>query len=199
MRVAWVSWIVLVGCGFAGPPIEGQVLAADAGFDAARCPATYNADLPGPSRYRLIPDGHPVWIQNDACVADLPGATHLVVLSSAAELTAISALVSAPPIGTAGNAVWIGAVQSLTATQMDEGWLGFDGNPMLAVWGGIEPNDHGDNSEADHEEQFVKIERPHAYLSDAPGTDNLGALCECDGVRIAENAAALLAALRPGS
>jgi hypothetical protein len=196
---AWLPWIAVAGCGFEGPPVVGQVLAADAGFDVARCPASYNADLPGPSRYRLIADGHPAWSQSDACAADLDGATHLVVLSSMAELDAIAALVGAPPIGIAGNAVWIGAVQPLTATRPDEGWLGFDGNPMLAVWGGIEPNEHGDNNEADHEEQFVKIERPHAYLSDAVGTDSLGALCECDGVAIAENAAALIAALRPGS
>src|SRR5215468_9191095 len=128
MRVAWLAWISLMGCGFEGPPLPGQVFTADAGFDVAGCPANYNADLPGPSRYRLIPDGHPVWVQNDACVADMTGATHLVVLSSMAELSAVSALVGAPPVGIAGNAVWVGAVQPLTAMRPDEGWLGFDGN-----------------------------------------------------------------------
>src|ERR1700759_3190475 len=117
MRVTWIFSIA--GCGFAVQSVPGESpTAADAAaFDASRCPATYNANLPGPSRYRLIPEGHPAWDQSDRCAADMVGATHLAVFDSAEEITAALALITTPPMAIAGTAVWIGGVQQRTATQ----------------------------------------------------------------------------------
>jgi hypothetical protein len=194
MRVAWIA--LLAGCGFQGPAFAGETeSAADAGGGLARCPGGYSASLPGPTRYRLIPDGHPAWTQSDACAADLPGATHLVVLNTVAEVSAVAALVSAPPIAIAGNAVWVGGVQAMTAMQPRDAWLGLDGGPLLDAWGGNEPNDRGDG-EADHDEQFVKVERNKPYLTDTAGSENIAALCECDGAPIAASAAAAITAAR---
>jgi hypothetical protein len=197
MRVAWIA--LIAGCGFHGlaPVVEGASV-ADAGFDAATCPTSYDVALPGPARYRLIPDGHPAWIQSDACALDLPGATHLAVLTTSDEIAAVGALVTTPPRPIAGNAVFVGAVQQRTATQPGDGWLWFDGEPVTSGWGGAEPNDRGDG-EADHDEQFVKIEKAKPYLTDTAGSDSNAALCQCDGKPIAASAASAITANRPPS
>ena len=197
MRVAWVA--LIAGCGFPAQlaPNEAPTAALpDAGFDNARCPPSYNADLPGPSRYRLIPQGHPAWDQSDACALDLPGATHLVVLDSQDEIMRVAGLVNAPPAPIAGSAIWIGAVQPRTAISPSDGWIWFDGQPLASGWNTGEPNDGG-NGEADHREQFVKLQAGRSYFTDAAGSDNNGALCECDGKPIAQSAADAITANRP--
>jgi len=199
MRSAWV--FLVAGCGFQSQPAEldgvpGVVDAspgtgpadgpdADATpgpFDYARCPASYtNDDLPGPSRYRLIPDGHRAWEQSDACNGDLSGATHLVILETAAEVSRVAALVDQPRMGIAHSAVWVGGVQRATATQPGAAWLGFDGAPLIDLWDDGEPNDDGHSGEADHREQFAMIEHHNTALEDTDGRIAAGALCECDG------------------
>jgi len=166
----------------------------DSGYDYALCPASYNVQLPGPSRYRLLPAGHPAWEQSDACNADLPGATHLVVLDTIPELLSVSAFVDNPVTITAANAVWIGGVQLRTAVQAGDGWLRFDGAPLTEGWNSGEPND---GTVEDHGEQFVSLERGQRYLADKPGATNSGALCECDGKPIAQNAADAILSNRP--
>ena len=201
-RIAWMAWIA--GCGFQGRESAGQGSGAgeaapvlDAGLDAPICPASYDVALPGPSRYRLIPDGRTAWVQSDACDADLPGATHLVVLDAPGELSSVVALVGAASTVLAGNAIWIGAVQPAGAAQPGAGWLWFDGSAVTGGWGGIEPNDR-DNKE-NQEEQFVRIEKTKLYLQDSSGTSNSSALCECDGKPIATAAAAAITGNRPAS
>jgi hypothetical protein len=197
MRVAWIA--LIAGCGFqAHAPLDEEAAPVpDAGFDAASCPASYGVTLPGSgSRYRLIPDGGPAWMQSDACAADLAGATHLVVLESAAELNGATALVAAPPAPLAGNAIWVGAVQQTTATLPAARWLRLDGSAVTG-WGGIEPNDR--DGRENQEEQFARIEKGKLYLQDSAGTGNNGALCECDGKPIAPAAADAIAANRPAS
>lgn len=176
--------------------MDQEAAIADAGFDAASCPARYDVALPGPSRYRLIADGHPAWTQSEACAADLPGATHLAVLTMSDEIARVGALVTTPPQPIAGNAVWVGAVQQRTAIRPGDDWLWVDGEPLINGWGGVEPNDRGDG-EADHDEQFVKIEKAKPYLTDTAGGDSNGALCQCDGKPIAASAAAAITANRP--
>jgi hypothetical protein len=166
----------------------------DAGFDSARCPASYNAGLPGPSRYRLIAGGQPAWVQSDACAADLPGATHLAVLESQAELDAAAALLDALP--TSGSTIWIGAVQQRTAVLPADSWLWFDGVPLTTGWSAGEPNDGG-SGEADHRDQFVDLQQGRTYFTDSAGSDNNGALCECDGVPIAQAALDAITSNRP--
>lgn len=210
MRVVWLA--VIAGCGFhtpgramdmasgdpepdAPPPIDAAI---DAGFDLAQCPASYSTALPGfsgTSRYRLVVQAHEAWEHSDGCARDLPGATHLVVLDSQAEHTAVAALVAAS-MGIAGDAVWIGAVQLRSATRPADGWLWFDGTPLTTGWTLNEPNDVG-NDESDHEEQFVELEKARPTLNDAFGTAGNGALCECDGKPIAMTAAAAIMSNRP--
>jgi hypothetical protein len=197
MRVAGI--VLIAGCGFQAHAPAGEEAAPvpDAGFDPASCPASYVA-LPGQitSRYRLITAGHPAWTQSDACVADLAGATHLVVLETRNELDSVTALVAAPTTALAGNAIWVGAVQQTTATLPDAGWLWLDGSAVTG-WGGNEPNDR--DQQENQDEQFARIEKTKLYLQDSAGTGSNGALCECDGKPIAPAAAAAITANRPAS
>jgi len=199
MRVAWI--VVIAGCGFETRASTGvgeqSAPIPDAGVAAPSCPDSYGVQLPGSgSRYRLIPEGRPAWTQSDACVADLPGATHLVVLESKAELDGATALVGAQTTALAGNAIWVGAVQQASATQPAMGWLWLDGTAVTG-WGGGEPNDRG--GQENREEQFARIEKGKLYLQDSAGNGNNSALCECDGKPIVAAAATALAAARPGS
>lgn len=207
------TWIVLVaGCGFqsqaavpdanpSGDPGDaGELLdaAPDSGgtavFDHATCPASYNVELPGPTRYRLIVNGHRAWEQSDACNADLPGASHLVIFETVAEAEAVVAFME-PNRGIARDSIWVGAVQRPTATQPDEQWLGFDGQPLIDVWHDNEPNDFF-NNESDHQEQFALIERRRDGMIDISGSTNAGALCECDGKPLSQDVLATIDANR---
>ncbi|HEY0477995.1 MAG TPA: hypothetical protein VGD37_10750 [Kofleriaceae bacterium] len=197
MRVAWVA--LIAGCGFVAQPLQdnGAASAPDgAAFDYASCPPSYTAPVAGPSRYRLIPDGHPAWTQSDDCADDMPGFTHLAVLDSADELGRVSTMVNNPALVLAGTAIWVGIVQQRTATQPDQGWIRFDGAAMTSDWHMGEPNDAG-GGEADHREQFVKLQRGRTYFTDSSGSDSNGALCECDGRPIAQVALDAIGANRP--
>lgn len=211
MRV--IGIVVLAGCGFQsqasaadavgpGQPIDAQVVPdavpevdAVASFDYARCPGSYTAALPGPTRYRVLIDGHRAWEQSDACNADLPGATHLVILETAAELHAVEDFLETASAGIARNSLWIGGVQRSTATRPDDAWLGFDGAPLPALWANNEPQDGG-GTENDHREQFAMLEGKHDGLSDLDGNTNSGALCECDGKPLAAEVIGLIEANR---
>jgi len=203
MRVAWL--LVVVGCGFHSQATVGEDAGAiadaattapgDGSSDAAtpidltQCPATYATLLTGQtSRYRLITDGHRAWEQSDACAGDLPGHTHLVVLETKGELTAVSALIDNSHLGISSNAVWVGAVQLATALTPDTSWLGFDDQPLIDAWDHGEPNDAG-GTEIDHREQFARLDVGHNGLADSQGGESRGAVCECDGKPLAVLAA----------
>ena len=195
MRVAWIA--LVAGCGFQSnvPDVGGTgAEIPDSGFDYALCPTSYNVQLPGPSRYRLIANGHPAWEQSDACNRDLPGATHLVVFETMPELMAVSAFVDDPGTTVARNAIWIGAVQLRTAVLASDGWLRFDGAPLIDGWASGEPND---GTIEDHGEQFAFLGRTLRYLVDLSGGTDNGALCECDGKPVAQNATDAILSNRP--
>lgn len=166
----------------------------DAGFDYAQCPASYNASLPGPTRYRVIPDGHRAWEQSDNCNLDLPGATHLVILETDIEAQAVVAFMQTDR-GIADGAVRIGAFQRRVATQTAAEWLGFDGRPLVDAWNPGEPNDL-DDDEGDHSEQFVNIQRGYPGMNDSGGAFAAGALCECDGKALSADVIAAIDANR---
>ena len=214
MQAAWIVVVEACGvaacgvaaCGVAGCGFQAQVAtlddtggalpAPDASFDFASCPEGYTTVLPGPSRYRLISTGGRAGDQSDGCNRDAPGATHLVVLDSMAEIVAVAALVDgAPDNSITHNAIWVGGVQLRSATNPADQWLGFDDKPLIDQWAPNEPNDGGGN-EFDHGEQFVLVERGRHYLTDASGNTQSGALCECDGKPVAAMAAAAIAASR---
>lgn len=185
----------------AGDADAGTDVDASAGPDAARCPASYDLPLPGPSRYRLIPIAARAWEHSDACANDGPG-THLVILETAAEVDSIQALLQQPPTPIMADGVWVGGVQLNTATKNDEAWLGFDGHPLLVDWymgDYIEPNNGGVDMDADkHVEQFASIVTgKYPGLNDSDGTmSTKGALCECDGQPMADSAAAAVDSYR---
>jgi hypothetical protein len=195
MRAAWI--VFAAGCGAAGCGFEVQAegidetasMTPDAAFDFATCPSSYNLSLVGPSRYRLLTGGGTAAGQSDLCIADAPGATHLVVFDSLTELNAVGALVDGTNL--AGNAVWIGAVQQRAATRPDERWLGFDDVPLVDQWYDNEPNDGRGNE--GHREQFVQIIRNRHYFTDAANSSGAGALCECDGKPVGPMALAAIA------
>lgn len=192
MRVVWIA--VIAGCGFQAQPAADEVptvSSPDSGaFDPAKCPASYSiTTLPGTSHYRLILEGHSIWDQSTACAADLPNATHLAVLNTLDEIKAAAQVVNTAPATLAGGAAWLGAVQLRAATQPDQSWIWFDGTPLTGNWSPGEPNDGGGGGgEADHREQFVRLQKTRTYFTDQGGGDSYGALCECDGVPIAQTA-----------
>ena len=194
--------VFIAGCGFHSPAggADGTSPDADTGGSSTLvCPASYDVrGLPGPSRYRLIKTGHPAWEQSDACNQDMPGATHLAVIETAKELADIDAYMR-PGLGAEGDSLWIGAVQPPTAISPGDGWIGFDGAPLFNGWGGSEPNDHTDNNETNHEEQFIRVTRtsPKTYFIDDGGDKSFGALCECDGKPISPAAALLVDSYKP--
>jgi hypothetical protein len=202
MRAAWI--VLMAGCGFQAQVTTldgtgGTVAPTDAAaFDFATCPVSYDAALPGPSRYRLIKEGHRAWEQSDICAQDMVGATHLIEIDTMKELGDVAALIDTSNIGIAGNAIWIGGVQQMTATSPSDGWLGLDGQPLLNGWGGQEPDDGG-GDESNHEEQFVTVIENRPYFTDARGDTILGAMCECDGKPLSAAAAALITVYRPKS
>jgi hypothetical protein len=161
-------------------------------FDYARCPASYQAALLGPSRYRVLGDGHRAWEQSDTCNLDLPGATHLVILETADELARVAGFLAHANDGIAHNSLWVGGVQRRTTTRPGESWIGFDGAPLLDSWNNGEPNDDGGSGENDHKEQFAMIEHNHDGLADAAGNISGGALCECDGKRLSPDVVATI-------
>jgi len=180
-------------------PDDAAIGPDDAGVDAfasTQCPASYNVALPGPSRYRLITTGAQAWQASDTCAQDLPGATHVVVLETTAEVASVEALVEDPPAPIAANSVWVGGVQLRTATQPGEEWIGFDGLPLIAGRWYVASNDHepndGDATE-NRLEQFVSISAGKTGLNDSDGSGSKGALCECDGHPLAASAAAAVA------
>jgi hypothetical protein len=191
-----------MGCGFhsspastgePGAPDAGSGSSAGSGFDVSTCPASY-VSLPGfpaTSRYRVIVSGADADDQSDHCNGDMPDRTHLIVVSSLDEVRAVSGLVD----GVAGNAiarntVWIGGVQQRTAALPDQGWLGFDDRPLINAWERPEPNDG--QTEDDHSEQFVELQRGRRYLADVPRNTKNAAICECDGAALGPLAAAAI-------
>jgi hypothetical protein len=180
----------------AGPPSDA--------FSYTSCPSTYDRVLlPGLTHYRLIKTDARAWEHSDACNGDSSDLTHLAVVETTAEYMRIQALVDQQPQGAiAGNAVLIGGVQLNNATEPDKSWLGFDGNPLINAWNNVgdqEPNDF-DNDESNHQEQFIAIAAGKNGLNDADGKDPTkphGALCECDGHKIAGTAAAAVDSYRP--
>jgi hypothetical protein len=186
--------VAVCGCGFtvaakdsrdAAPDGSGSADAAiDAPADAftpASCPASY-AITHGLSRYAIVTTTVTAWSASASCAADLPGATHLVVFDTTTEQLQIQADVNATSPGV--NMFWIGAVQRIDATRIDEGWLALTGGPLGGFWSTIEPTDNDGSTltREVHAEQFVRLDRGGNGMVDAPGkTPGNGYVCECDG------------------
>jgi len=173
-----------------------------------QCPASYNvvltgmSGMSGTSRYRLVIAANNAWGHSDSCAQDQPGATHLVVLETAAELAGVQTLVDSSATALAAG-IWVGGVQLRTATAPGDGWIGFDDQPLI---GGSWYDGPGTNGQPDSEpndgdgmenglEQFVVIRPSNSQatkngLQDSQAGNSKGALCECDGNPMGAAAAA---------
>jgi hypothetical protein len=172
------------GDGLAGTCIGEAPIPDDSGIDAAPfdislCPKSYNREL-GPdvaSKYRLITSRANVWAQAAACKADLPGATHLVVIGNTAEMDALRAdLPLFPPL-----TAFVGVVQDPAAQGAAGGWIHFDGRAVSGLWTGPEPDNQQMPEASFHANVAILSTGLGTGLEDTQGTQTQGAFCECDG------------------
>lgn len=162
-------------------------------FDPTRdCPTSYTLQI-GETRYRATA-AEPAWTASEECANDTDGYTHLAITPTISER---DALLTALEQRTE-NRWWLGAVQPVNATSPGAGWLWLVDEPFSpTLWyAASEPNDL-DNSEADHAEQFVIIQKTIPGLVDFIGSYMEVGLCECDGRPITAAAMTALAAYPP--
>jgi hypothetical protein len=163
--------LAATGCGFEhgalGPAktSDARDAPADATADSTmtvECPATYVGG------YRSIVTTS-TWLGAElACEADLPGATHLVVLDDDGERARI-----ALAIQTVGDA-WVGIVRDPGGSAPWPWRVVTGGAASYAPWEGTEPN----NMSGD---QYVGVIRQSSgYLYDYGPTNLVYAICECD-------------------
>jgi hypothetical protein len=183
------------GGALAGTCIDEAPIPDDSGIDAAPfdislCPQSYNRELGqvATSKYRLITSRANVWAQAAACKADLPGATHLVVIDNAEEMNALRAnLPVFPPLS-----AYVGVVQDPAATTASAGWIHFDGRAVSGLWTGPEP-DNQQMPEVDFHANVAILSNGFGTgLEDTQGTQTLEAFCECDGTPVHSMAQAFL-------
>jgi len=164
------------------PPVDVRT------FDpTTECPG-YDLQLFAGSRYRVIESLGFAWQAFDDCRDDVAGFTHLVVMSSRAELEAIRQSLELRNI----RRWWIGAVQPVDVTQVDTAWIWATGAPVdPTFWATApydEPNDYN-AGEVDHAEQFSAVALNYDGMVDYAGRVIDQAVCECDGEPVATAAA----------
>jgi hypothetical protein len=177
--VRWLSLLLLAGC-------DRVFLAGRAATDAQPdmglgCPGSYETVATLPSRYRIIEDMGELAIQRARCRADDPRRTHLAVLETANEMGDVRVWIDGRE-HVDNDFLWVGAVQSASATARDAGWQWVTGLPVASeLWIAGEPND-SDNNE-DHLEDAAAVRRNNGIgLTDLPEAYMLRAVCECDGI-----------------
>lgn len=167
----------------------------DAPPDAAVvCPGTYDVTVAASTtHYRIVSTDGVFSAHHASCNSDVPGATHLAVFDSDAELAQITALANAAPQPT-DMRFYVGAVQLAGQTTTAAGWVQFTGGAVPAsLWGPGHPED-SDNDETDHAQQLAAIDSGFK-MNDVSGGFVYGAICECDGKQISAIAAAAIAAI----
>jgi hypothetical protein len=198
-QLALGAWLAaLAACSFRSPAStpDGVPMGPDAGPDAPAfdpatdCPPSYTASLASTaatSRYRVITTTGTFWPQNATCNSDRPGVTHAVTLGTMQELIELKAHLDT--VSTLDR-YYLGGVQDPQATAASQGWIWFDGTPLLqTAWYQPEgePDDANSGVEA-HNAQLVIIDRTLTYFHDASGTSSYGIVCECDGTPVAATA-----------
>jgi hypothetical protein len=166
-------------------------------FDPAQCPASYSPLLPGSTRYRLLTEGGGAWKQIDICNNDLPGATHLVILETNAELKDAAELLRPAT----NESMWVGGVQRRSATAPKEAWIGFDSAPIPDLfWASDQPDDTPSPGGSESLcEQFAQLMFGYDGLVDNDLEAVSGALCECDGKALSDDVIATIEANRSGA
>ena len=182
---------LLAACRFDLPRASsGDASSPDAPTDAfdpaAQCPATYTtalASTSATSRYRVITALATFWPHNAACNADLPGVTHAASIGTMQELVELK--IALDGIATLDR-YYVGGVQDPQATVVNQGWIWFDGTPLLqTAWYAAEgePDDANVGTEA-HKQQLLIFDRLLTYLHDSTGASPYGIVCECDGTPV---------------
>jgi hypothetical protein len=145
------------------------------------CPPSYDVTIPSSTTvYRVIDSDGTFAAQHAACTADLPGATHLASLDTAAEITELRDMLVARAVRTGNH--YVGVAQQPNQPNTTDGWFTFNGGPMPQnMWSAGQPND--DVAGENNEENLAAINTAD-MLNDATGDYAYPALCECDGIPI---------------
>jgi hypothetical protein len=176
------------------PPIDAMIDTPPP-FDLTKCPPSYVQinSMRTTSRYDLVTAQGTYAQHASNCNNDLPGATHLVMPETAQELTELSQWID--PMSNTGALFWVGVVQAPNAFAPDNGWILLDDTQLaVEVWRSGEPND-ADVTE-NGQEQFAYLDKSstNRRMTDTPGSDGHGGVCECDGKAIGPMASAFVAA-----
>ena len=169
---------LVAGCGFEARAKGDVIVDAPGGdaaidarpFDIGQCPTTYAAIGNLSSRYRVGTTNRAFRAAHLECKADRDGITHVVVLDSTAEGTAIRSRVG-------GSEYWTGAVQQPNQATAKLNWFSILGGGVAMVWASGEPNE---SDETEHNLQNV-AKFGTSGLDDDQHTDSHVVVCECDG------------------
>ncbi|HSD86025.1 MAG TPA: C-type lectin domain-containing protein [Kofleriaceae bacterium] len=140
--------------------------------DPGNCPASYSFTLPTTaSRYRVVLEGKDWLSAEAACAADMPGSTHLIVLSVPGEWDALGAQSEI----FLTNFVWVGLSDRKTeGTFIPVTHEDTNGYPaaMKTPWAPGLPTNGGADC--------AQMEPVTGLLHDISCTDSQNYICECD-------------------
>lgn len=169
---------VVVTIGELSSTLPGGYLVVDLG-QPVTCPPSYDVTIPSStSSYRVIDTDGDFVTQRAACSADVPGATHLASLDTAAEIIELRDMLVARAIRTGNH--YVGVAQQPNQATTTDGWFTFNGGALpMNMWSAGQPND--DLAGENNEENLAAI-NTNDRLNDATGDFAYPAVCECDGV-----------------
>jgi hypothetical protein len=129
---------------------------------ATMCPPAGYTQVAGPNGYYRVISAGASWTNAQAaCKAHVPGSTHLIVLSTAAEVTYAASQ--------AGTQAWIGLSDIATEGQ----FVTVTAETGQTPWSAGEPNNAGNEDCA--------IVKSNGQLDDRPCGTGYRYICECDG------------------
>ncbi len=109
--------------------------------------------------------------------------THLAIIGSLQEGIDVGGYLAQVGSATGGvSFAWIGLFQELLTGSKTTGWLEITGVPTYVNWASGEPND-ANNAVELGTENFAWLNQPGNF-NDAPGSDALHYVCECDGISV---------------
>jgi hypothetical protein len=109
----------------------------------------------------------------------------MIVFDSMQELVELDALLDATRTVTR---YYVGGVQDPQAVTRDQGWIAFDGTPLLpGAWylPENEPDDGAVDLIENQGQQLLILDTVLPYFHDATGVTAYGVVCECDGQPVA--------------
>jgi hypothetical protein len=146
--------------------------------EPTNCPITYDKILQTTaSRYRLVGSGQSWSAARAACAADMPGVTHLLVLSNEEEWRAI---IAQPQLFLPVN-TWVGFSDLKTEGQFQ--WVTdepttYASTGRVLPWDFDQPEAPGTTSARDNDCVAMRVSSGVLHDDDCSGTANF--ICECD-------------------